>query len=210
MAYARWMSDFHGGFFVRSVDALVVEQIRVALATALRERRIEPESNSFTLAVKHGCPVIHIAVRGPVADGKDDAFFHYKQSDLGAEVAHAAGVEVWAYHYENQSGSDCRCGPTLRRGIEQARAVHGAAFERATERRRRAAPRAAPRAGIRKGIACRAVDERQGAAEGPVPATCAGGNPTVRCRYGPQSVVVNAEGLRSRPQSHAHATKPEA
>jgi len=100
------MSDFHGGFFVRSVDAVIAEPIRIALATALRARRIDPEGNTLTFAVTSGCPVMHVAVRGPIADGKDYAFFHHKHSDLGAEVARAAGVEVWAYHYENQSGSE--------------------------------------------------------------------------------------------------------
>ena len=106
LVYVLWMSDFHGGFFVRSIDAAVAEPIRLALATALRARRIEPERNSLTFAVMRGCPVMHVAVRGPVADGKDYAFFHLTHSDLGAEVARAAGVEVWAYHYENQSGSE--------------------------------------------------------------------------------------------------------
>lgn len=71
------MSDFHGGFFVRSLDAVIAEPIRLALATALRARRIEPEGNTLTFAVTRGCPVMHVAVRGPVADGKDYAFFHH-------------------------------------------------------------------------------------------------------------------------------------
>lgn len=100
------MSEFHGGFLVRSVDAAVAEPIRLALAAGLRARRIDPERNYLTFAAIGGCPVMHVAVRGQVADGKDYAFFHQQHSELGAAVARAAGADVWAYHYENQSGSE--------------------------------------------------------------------------------------------------------
>lgn len=100
------MSDFHGGFFVRSTDAVVAEPIRLALIEGLRERGIDLVGNTLTFAVRRGCPVMHVAVRGLVGDGKDYAFFHHRHSDLGADVARAAGVEVWAYHYENQAGSE--------------------------------------------------------------------------------------------------------
>ncbi|MDI1431986.1 hypothetical protein [Polyangium sorediatum] len=100
------MSEFHGGFFVRSVDAGVAEPIRKALASALTARRVDLERNHLTFAARRGCPVMHVAVRGAVADGKDYAFFHEQNADLGADVARAAGVEVWAYHYENQVGTE--------------------------------------------------------------------------------------------------------
>lgn len=100
------MSDFHGGFFVRAVEAQIAEPIRDALATALRARGIDVTRNYLTFTARSGCPVMHVAVHGEAADGKDQAFFHHTHAELGADVARAAGVEVWAYHYENQVGSE--------------------------------------------------------------------------------------------------------
>lgn len=100
------MSDFHGGFFVRSLDAAVAEPIRQAVADALRTRGIDLERNALTFAARRGCPVMHVAIRGAVADGKDYAFFHLKHAAIGGDIARVIGCDVWAYHYENQSGSE--------------------------------------------------------------------------------------------------------
>ncbi len=106
LPYRSGVSDFHGGFFVRSLDAVVAEPIRRVLADALRTRGHDLERNALTFAALRSCPVMHVAVRGAVADGKDYAFFHSRHAALGGELARAIGCEVWAYHYENQSGSE--------------------------------------------------------------------------------------------------------
>ncbi len=100
------MSEFHGGFFVRSLDAVVAEPIRQVVAQALRARGIDLERNAVTFAVLRRCPVMHVAVRGAAADGKDYAFFHLEHAAMGGDIARAIGCDVWAYHYENQSGSE--------------------------------------------------------------------------------------------------------
>jgi uncharacterized small protein (TIGR04563 family) len=100
------MSEFHGGFLVRSDAVTKAELIRRALAAALTRRQITLAGNSVTFATRRDSPVFHVAVRGTVADGKDYAFFHEQNAELGAEVARAAGTDVWAYHYENQVGSE--------------------------------------------------------------------------------------------------------
>ena len=100
LAYARCMSDFHGGFFVRSLDATVAERIRLALATALRARRIELEGHTVAFAVAPRCPLMHVADVGcsPMASLRGLSPEH---SDLGADVARAAGVEAWAITRES-------------------------------------------------------------------------------------------------------------
>lgn len=100
------MSEFHGGFLVRSDAVTKAELIRRALATGLTRRKLTLAGNRVSFATRRDSPVFHVAVRGAVADGKDSAFFHERNADLGAEVARAAGTDVWAYHHENQVGSE--------------------------------------------------------------------------------------------------------
>jgi hypothetical protein len=100
------MSEFHGGFLI----PLPVGDIESALIAAVRayliERRIEPRGLQLAFATRKGCPVVHVAVRGGLADGKGYATFHHQHRALGAAIARAASRKVWAYSYENQSGSE--------------------------------------------------------------------------------------------------------
>lgn len=82
------------------------EPVRRALAERLRALGVDPQGHAVTFATRAGSPVVHVAVRGPVADGKDYAYFHREHGDLGADVARAAGAVVWAYAYENRVGTE--------------------------------------------------------------------------------------------------------
>src|SRR5262245_47286626 len=72
----------------------------------MRDFQLPLEQHRLVFAAKCHCPVMHVAVRGALADGKDYAFFHLENSQLGAVVARAAGVPVWAYHFENQNDTE--------------------------------------------------------------------------------------------------------
>src|SRR5262245_8676248 len=96
------MTSFHGGYLVRALDPAVAEPIRVALADGLRRLRADPAQHRLTFAIWDECPVMRVAIHGPVADGKDHAFFHCDQAWLGAEVARATRADVWVYHFENR------------------------------------------------------------------------------------------------------------
>src|SRR6476469_2910231 len=100
------MSDFHGGYFVQTVDAAVLEPIRRVMRDYLFRETKEAHLYEIAIATRRGAPVLHLAVRGQDADGKGYCIFHQKHARLGADIARAARANVFAYHYENQSGSE--------------------------------------------------------------------------------------------------------
>ena len=50
------MSEFYGGFFVRSRDPRMQERLRHALAARLRELRLDPERHRLTFATCGDAP----------------------------------------------------------------------------------------------------------------------------------------------------------
>lgn len=100
------MPDFHGGFFVRSLDPQLAEPVRRALAAGLRACDIDARKLHVSFAAIRDCPVIHVAIRNHLVDPRDEAAFHREHLALGADVARAAAADVWAYHCDAQVGSE--------------------------------------------------------------------------------------------------------
>jgi uncharacterized small protein (TIGR04563 family) len=98
------MSEFHGGFYLSRVDGDVQAPVLAAMRAHLTG--IALSSHALAFATRKGAPIMHCALRGPVADGKDCCFFHMNNEALGAELARAIGAVVWSYYYENQTGSE--------------------------------------------------------------------------------------------------------
>ncbi|MBA3396036.1 MAG: hypothetical protein H0T89_25630 [Deltaproteobacteria bacterium] len=100
------MSNFHGGFFVRSLDPQLAEPVRRALAAGLRACDVDTRKLHVSFAAIRDCPVIHVAIRNHLVDPRDEAAFHREHLVLGADVARAAATDVWAYYCDAQAGRE--------------------------------------------------------------------------------------------------------
>jgi len=100
------MSEFSGGFLLHRVDAGIQKPVIDATRSYLLDKNQPLEGWRLCFATQRGCPVMHVAVRGPDRDNKDDYLWHSEHPALGGILARAIGQTVWAYTYENQVGSE--------------------------------------------------------------------------------------------------------
>lgn len=99
------MSEFSGGFLLHRVDAGIQQPVIDATRSYLLDKNHPLQGWRLCFATQRGCPVMHVAVRGPGQDNKDAYLWHSEHPGLGGLLARAIGQSVWTYVYENQVGS---------------------------------------------------------------------------------------------------------